>query len=123
MIARAITALLLLVAGGAAAQTGVPDHRWEAMKVVAAQWRAAVPPPRAAAAAPPSTPCPRRVVDPRAAAFSGDGHVWRRATRSPSLRCPSECPADHTTCTDGAAFFVTLMPRNEPFAPIRSTSK
>jgi len=49
MIARLACLLLALLAADVAAQSGsgVPDHRWEAMKVQAAQWRAAVPPPRA----------------------------------------------------------------------------
>lgn len=47
MIARWVFLLSLLLAGGAAAQSGVPDHRWDAFKVDAARWRAAVAPPRA----------------------------------------------------------------------------
>ena len=47
MRTRALFVLLMLATGGALAQSGVPDHRWEAMKVQAAQWRAAVPPPKA----------------------------------------------------------------------------
>ncbi|MGE0423777.1 MAG: hypothetical protein AB7O88_16035 [Reyranellaceae bacterium] len=47
MIARWVFLLLLLLAGAAAAQSGVPDHRWGAFKVDAARWRAAVAPPRA----------------------------------------------------------------------------
>jgi hypothetical protein len=47
VIGRVLFVVLLLWGGTVTAQTTVPDHRWEAMKVVAAQWRAAVPPPRA----------------------------------------------------------------------------
>jgi hypothetical protein len=47
VIARLALALLALLSGSASAQTGVPDHRWEAMKVEAAQWRASVRPPKA----------------------------------------------------------------------------
>lgn len=47
MMARAMVVLLMLLTGAALAQSGVPDHRWEAMKVQASQWRAAVPPPNA----------------------------------------------------------------------------
>lgn len=47
MIARWALVLLMLATGDALAQSGVPDHRWEAMKVEAAQWRAQVRPPKA----------------------------------------------------------------------------
>lgn len=47
MIARLTLILMMLLTGGAFAQSGVPDHRWGAIKVDAAQWRAAVAPPRA----------------------------------------------------------------------------
>jgi hypothetical protein len=51
MTARCASVLLALLAGAAlaqaGAQTGVPDHRWQAMKVEPVQWRASVRMPKA----------------------------------------------------------------------------